>query len=209
MTARLVYSASVAAVAEVGLLADAEHDRVPGGLGRRGQGVPHRLVALDRGLHVLPVGRDVAVVVLEVVHAPLRELQGVGVLVPVTAGEPAALRARRGAGVLVDAELEAERMHVVGDRLDAVRELGRVGHQVAAEVAVRLGPAVVDVHVLVAGRLHAIGHHGLGGLLDQLRADVAAERVPVVPAHRRRQGQAVVQRGGGRRPRHAQHGESG
>ena len=86
-------------------------------------------------------------------------------------------------GVLVDAELQAERVHVTGDGGDAVGELGRIGDQIAAGVPAGRHPAVVDVDVLVPGRLQAVVVHGQRGLLDQLLADVTAVGVPVVPAH--------------------------
>jgi len=48
-------------------------------------------------------------------------------------------------------------VHVVGDRLDAVGEPGPVGDEVPGRVPVRLGPAVVEVDVLVPGVLEAVG----------------------------------------------------
>ena len=103
-------------------VAHAEHDRAAG----RGQRVAHPGVQGLRDLLVRLAGeaaeRDVAPVVLEVVDAPGGEQVRVLLLVPVTAGVPGAGRRAR---VLVDAELEAERVHVAGDRGDAVGELGR------------------------------------------------------------------------------------
>src|SRR5262249_57186606 len=133
----------------------------------------------------------VAVVVLEVVHAPGGERVRVGLLVVEAAGEAGA-RGRTGA--LVDAEFQTLTVYVVRDAGDAVRELVRVGHEMAGGVAGSGHPAVVDVDVLVPGRLHPRADHDVGGLLDQRLVDVAAERVPVVPAHRRGEGEPVAQR---------------
>ena len=153
--------------------------------------VPHRGVALD----VLLLGRAAlveAVVVLEVVDAPVGE----GLRVDLLVAEAARVAgARHGARVLVDPELESQRVHVVGGAVDAARELHRVGHQATGlRVALMGHPAVVDVDVLVARVLQARGDEEVRGLLDELLGDVAAERVPVVEPHRWRPGQAVVQR---------------
>jgi len=46
-------------------------------------------------------------------------------------------------------------MHVVGDRLDAMRELGGVGLQLALRASLEQVPTAVEIHVFVAGGLHA------------------------------------------------------
>src|SRR5262249_21713155 len=98
-------------------VAQAEQDRPAG----RGQCGAHGGVAgLPRHTVV------VAVVVLQVVHTPGGERLGVGGLVAQAAR---VARAGRGAGVLVDAQLQAQRMDVVGGALDPVGELGGVRHQ--------------------------------------------------------------------------------
>ena len=132
---------------------------------------------------------DAAAVVLEVVDAPGRERGRVLGLVAVA---PGPVGARGGAGVFVEAEPEAQAVHVVGHRLDPAREAGGVRNQVAGAVPVRGHPAVVDIHVVVAGRLHAVADHRLSGLLHQAGVDPAERRVPVVPAHRRGRGEAVA-----------------
>src|SRR5262249_50280537 len=121
-------------------LADGEHDRPAGG----GQRVPHPGVPLLRGAALV-----VAVVVLQVVHAPVGGRLRVHLLVVQRAGH--GVRAGPGAGAGVDAELQATGVHVVGERLDPAGERGRVGGEPAARVPVLGRPAVVDVDVLVAG----------------------------------------------------------
>ena len=174
-------------------VAHREHDRVAGRLERVAHARVQRLLDLLLGLAREVAVGDVAAVVLHVVDAPRRERRRVLGLVPVAAGEAGA---RGRAGVLVDAELEPQAVDVVGDRLDPVREARGVGDQVPGGVAAPGHPAVVDVDVVVPGRLHPVGDHLLGGLLDQLRVHAAVHRVPVVPAHRRRQREPVVLRGG-------------
>jgi len=80
-------------------------------------------------------------------------------------------------------------MHIVRQCLYAGREALGVGLNVAVGVALAL-PAIVNVHVLVAGVLHAGLHHGIGGLSDQALVDFAGKFVPAVPAHLRGAGQA-------------------
>jgi hypothetical protein len=79
---------------------------------------------------------------------------------------------------------------VLGQGLDPGGKALRIGLDVAVGVALAL-PAVVDDHVLVACRTHAGGDHRVGGVADHPLVDVAPEPVPRIPAHRRRQGEAV------------------
>src|SRR5581483_11968899 len=166
------------------LLAPAAQGEQDGAAGGR-EGVAHGAVAGLRG-----DAGVVAVVVLEVVHAPGGEAVGVGALVAEAAGVAGAGLC---AGVLVDAQFQAEGVHVGGGAGDAVGELGRVRHQLPGGVAVLQKPAVVDVDVLVAGGLHPVVVHGQGGGLDQRLGDVTAVRVPVVEPHLRSQRQAIAQ----------------
>ena len=165
-------------------LADGEHDRPAA----RPQRLAHPRVGVARVLSV-----RVAPVVLQVVDAPLRVASRVLLLVVLRARP---LGARQRAGVRVEPEPEALGVHVVGERLHARGEALGVGHDRARRLAAHL-PAVVDHDVLVAGVLHAARHDGVGGLPDERLAHVAAELVPAVPAHRRRERQAVA--GGGER----------
>ena len=123
----------------------------------------------------------VAPVVLEIVDAPLRVGQRVLVFVAAAAGLAAA---GFPAGIGIDAELQALRMHVVGQRFHAGGKVLGVGVDEAVRVAFAV-PAVVDVHVLVAGVFHAARDHRVGGLADHLFVHVAGELVPAVPAHLR------------------------
>ncbi len=163
---------------------------------RRGHAAHH---ALHLGLRRVLV--RAAAVVLQVVDAPRREHRGVLGLVALAAGVARA-GARAGAGV--DAQLEAVGVRVVGEVPDAVRELGGVGLErlVLARGLVAL-PAVVEVHVDVAGVAQAVRHHRVHRLDDHLLVDRLAELVPAAPAHGRGLGQAVAdgrgRRGGARR----------
>src|SRR6266699_336997 len=127
---------------EVALLAQRVDDGAPAG----GQGVAHGPVAGHGGGGVVAGGGDVAVVVLEVVHAPGGPGPRVLHLVAQAAREAAA-GAGVGAGIAVDAQLQAPGMDVVGGPLDAVGELAGVGHQVAMRVPAPPGPPAVVVAV--------------------------------------------------------------
>ena len=114
------------------------------------------------------------------------------------------------AGRDVEAELEAERVDVVGDDRDAVlaartrREASRVRHPSAVGVDVRalaagaVVPEVVDVDVEVAGRGQAAGDHGPGLRLDVRCCRIVSDIAPAAPAQRGRAADAVGL-GGGRR----------
>jgi hypothetical protein len=119
----------------------------------------------------------------------------------------------------VEAELEAFGVHVVADRLDAVRESGRVGLRDAVAVVLRLPlvvhpPARVDVDVGVAVRLELRSHDvGVGDDLRLGERAAVAGRVdagigggfqaPTAPAHVGLRGDVVVPAcaGGSRRAR--------
>jgi hypothetical protein len=79
-------------------------------------------------------------------------------------------------------------VHVVGECLDAVREPGRVGNEVAVLVALWQCPAVVEVDVLVSCGLQAGGDEEVRGGEHHLLVELGAvlRGVPVVPAHRGR-----------------------
>ncbi len=159
--------------------ADAEHDRAAG----LREGVAELGVLRRR---VEPFG--VAPVFLHVIDAPLGERPRVLLLVAVCAGPAlAGLTPRVG----VDAELQSLGVHVVGERFDAAGKARGVRDEPSLGVARHL-PAIVDHDVLVAGVAHAVGGHGVGRFLDELRAHVAAEVIPAVPTHRRRAGEPVV-----------------
>ncbi len=171
-------------------LTDAEDDGPPGGEER----VPHSEVGLP-GLELT----GVAPVVLEVVDAPLGVGQGILILVtPASRAAGTGLPTR----IRVDAELQPQRVHVVGQGLHpGGKALGvRLDEAPCITLAV---PAIVDVDELVAGVFHPRGDHGIGGLTDELLVDVAGEGVPTVPPHRRRLGQILELLSGGR-SRHQQ-----
>ena len=107
----------------------------------------------------------------------------------VTAGTPLA---SRGSHILVKAYLQAQAVDVGGQRRHAVREVVWIGDQGACRGAAGGHPTIVKVHVLVAGRFHAVACHGAGDLLDDRLGDAAAIVIPAVPAHGWRAAQAVV-----------------
>ena len=90
-------------------------------------------------------------------------------------------RGGRDAGYQVDAKLQAKRVHVLGDRGDAVRELLRVpGHPaVLIDAAVPFG---VDVDVLVTILLQIV-MQSQGLRLNGGRTDAPAQRTPTAPSH--------------------------
>ena len=166
--------------------ADTEND---GPLGRV-KGVAHA------GVSVLGVGvAGVAPIVFEVVHAPLRVLEGVLEFMAPAAGIAAA---GFGAGAIINAELEAARVQVVTQRLHSAGKLDRVRLKVALGIALHRGPSVVEHDVIVAGVPHAVFDHGLGGLFDHELVNLAGEGVPGVKAHGGREDEAFEFLGIGR-----------
>ena len=117
----------------------------------------------------------VAVVVLEVVHAPLRECLGVVELVLEAAGVSAAGVGTR-AGV--HTELQTLAVNVFSHGLYAVRELPVVGNQLSVLVALLLAPAVVDDNVLVACVFQTLAYECVSGFPDELVVDFPGECVP-------------------------------
>nr|GEU28380.1 hypothetical protein [Tanacetum cinerariifolium] len=172
-------------------LANAEQHRAA----RAADGVAHGGVGAH-GIQALAV----APVVLDVVDAPLGVRDRVLVFVA-PAARPAA--ARGGAHVRVDADLQTLAVHIVGQRLHPGREAVGIGMDHALVVTLAV-PAVVDVHVHVAGVLQAALDHHVGRVADQLFVDIAGKRVPAVPAHLRGGGQTLEFLGAGiagQRPR--------
>jgi hypothetical protein len=133
-----------------GALEHVAHLDVPG-LRRAGRVGARLLVARVAG--------RVAVVVLPVVNAPAGEELGVLLLVALAARVSAA---RHGPRVAVQTELEAHGVDLIRERLHTVGKLLRVGHEEARAVAGFGRPAVVEVHVEVAGVLEPQVDKGLG-----------------------------------------------
>lgn len=115
-----------------------------------------------------PIGRDIAVIILQVysspristpliptglsirltIHAPVAERLRVNILVPKRRGIPGA---RLCPCVRVDPQLQAQRVHFLRGPADAVGELIRVvADAVRFSVAAVERPAVVDIDILVA-----------------------------------------------------------
>ncbi|EFG07859.1 Hypothetical protein SCLAV_2787 [Streptomyces clavuligerus] len=156
-------------------LADAEQDLAAGGPQRLGHGA----VALP-GVDAVVV----AVVVLEIVHAPGGPQGRVPAFVPEAAGEALDI-AGPGARAGVDAELQPFGVDIVGQCLDAAGEAHRVGDEVARGVALGERPAVVEIHVAVSGVPQPLGDEGVGDALDHRLVELGAAvgGVPVVEAH--------------------------
>src|SRR5256712_10406766 len=85
-------------------------------------------------------------------------------------------------------------MNVVRERLHPRGKSFGVSDDSPLRIATYL-PAVVDVHILVAGRLHAAGDHRVCHLTNEFVAHVTAKLVPTVPTH----GRGRRQRPGGLR----------
>ena len=92
-------------------------------------------------------------------------------------------------------------MNIIRQRLDAGRKFYGVRLDEALRVALAL-PAIINVDVLIAGVLHAVGRHRVGHRADNRFVHAGGEFVPAVPAHRRRLGEVGeflrVQAGGGK-----------
>ena len=146
------------------------------------QGLLHHWIALLRRYSVA-----VAVVVLEVVDFPFGVRLRVLCLVREGAGSP---RARLVTRVAVEAEEEAFGVNVVDHSLE-VGEGGRVWLNVAGR-ATRAGPAVVNVHVLVAELRKVVCDEGVCSGLENSLVDAAVVVIPRVPAHLRSATQTVV-----------------
>ena len=169
---------------------DAVDDLPSGG----GQGVAH----LGERRHLLlhrAVGR--APVVLEEVDPPCREPPGVLLLVASAAGGAGegveVLRTCLVHRHLINAEFQASAVNVVSKRLHPAREPGRMRLEITLSITVGIEPAVVHHDVLVAPGGHPVGDQRVDRLPDQGLGDVAAERVPGVPPHRRGAGPLVLQ----------------
>src|SRR2546421_2795245 len=161
--------------------AHAEYDRPS----RRRQRIAHR------GVRLLSVPRiGAAPVVLQVIDAPARVLHRVLKFVPLAARP---LCACQFSSIRIQSELQPFRVDVIRQRFDTGRESLRVGNDESIFIAAHL-PAIVDHDVLITRILHSARHHRVGHGLDHVFADVAAEFVPAVPAHRRRLCHAVVPR---------------
>src|ERR671934_61186 len=160
-------------------LADRQHHRSSGRV------KSHRPLRVESAwTHALRM----APVDLDVVDAPLGERARIAELIAEARGKSLA-GVRSGVGV--DAEAQPERVHVLGERADAVRETVGMRDEVTVPIALGRHPAVVDHHVAVAGVAHARLDHGRCGLPDEALVDLRLEAVPAVPAHRRRRREAV------------------
>mmetsp|Transcript_30645 Transcript_30645/g.95234 ORF Transcript_30645/g.95234 Transcript_30645/m.95234 type:complete len:564 (+) Transcript_30645:190-1881(+) len=155
------------------------------------EGVAHEPKLFEEPVEVVRTRRGVAIVLLQVVHAPLCEGPGIKHLVAKARGQALA---SLGPAVRVDPELQPLGMDIVRDAFDAGWKTLRVALQLARAVPLRGHPTVVQVQVLVAGGQQPLGHHGVGDGLDAvLPHTLAPQSVPRAEAHGWRQAEPVVQ----------------
>ena len=130
-----------------------------------------------------------AIVVLQVVNLPFLVHGRVLVFKTETAGTTLT---RHDARVRVEAEFQAEIVHVCTEGSNAVGKFGMVFDNVARNVAVLL-PAVVQIQVFVAQILEAQINEGMGRVVNERLLQVFAMKlIPTVPAHGRSQADAIV-----------------
>ena len=159
-------------------VANAEHNRTPG-LRKR--------IAKFCILHLRIETLRVAPVDLHIIDSPRGIRLGVLDFV-IQAARPLLAGAR--ACVRVKAQLQTFAMNVVRERFHSGGESLRIRNDSPLRIATHL-PAVVDVHILIAGRLHPAANHRVGHLPNEFVAHVTAKLVPTVPPHgwgRRQQG---------------------
>jgi hypothetical protein len=93
---------------------------------------------------------------------------------------------------LTDAEEQPLRVNVIGNRLDAVRKLVRIRHEMASRQVAVGRPSAVHVDVAPTSVAKAFAHHDVSNLHQPgvteaaaaVRA-VVAEMIPTRPPHRR------------------------
>ena len=155
-------------------VAGGEQDLPAGGLERHGHGlVAHFAVA---------VGREIAEVVLQEIHAPVRKGLRIHKLVVKTGGiARAGAHARTG----VHAEFQPLAVNIVRNGLHAVREFFGIGHEQPVFVALLQRPAVVNDEVFISGVAVALFHHDVRHLANEFFIDIGSEGIPGIPAHRR------------------------
>ncbi|KAG6556476.1 hypothetical protein Mapa_002421 [Marchantia paleacea] len=132
----------------------------------------------------------VTIVVFQIVHLPRGE--GFSVL-NFVAERSGLLLAGVESCIRVDAELETQAMDVIGEGFDPGGEGRSPRNEVAMLIALELGPAVVDVDVIVAEVGEAREDQSAGCLEDDVLVDEAVEEIPAVPAHLGRLAQPIVQ----------------
>lgn len=91
---------------------------------------------------ICPVGWNVAVVVLEVIHTPTSKCLRVDLLVAKATGIPAT---SLGPGIAVDAELQSQVMNGLGGVVDSTWKLDRVWYDAMCDIVPARfdGPAVI------------------------------------------------------------------
>ena len=86
----------------------------------------------------------------------------------------------------IHAEFQALAMHIIRQRLHALGEFFRIGHQaVGLGIAGALAPAIVDNHIFIARLPQAQAIEGVGAFPNQPIGNAGAEGIPGVPAHGR------------------------
>ena len=117
----------------------------------------------------------IAIVILEVVDAPLSELLRVLKFMLKAARIP-------GTGVQtatgVDAKLESAGMYIVRDRLYSIREFDGIRDQSSLLISAFLAPAVVHDDILIARLRQSLVDNGVGRGADQIFAHLIVKCVP-------------------------------
>ena len=143
-----------------------------------GQGQTHSVIKQFAGNRF----RFVAVVVFQVVHAPLGKLPRVLKFMLKAGRIPGA---GAGAAAAVHTEFQAFAVDIVRNVFHAVGEFFRVSYQISLTVPLFERPAVINHQILVSGSEQTAFRHPVGGGKDQFLTDVFCKCIPTVPAHRR------------------------
>ena len=123
-----------------------------------------------------------AVVILQVVHAPLRKGGSVLEFMIKTAGITGA-GLHTGAGV--HAKLQALAVDIVCHILHTMGELLRIRHQSAVLIPLLQAPAVVDDDILITAISKAGGYQQVGRLHDHFLIDLFTKSIPGIPSQGR------------------------
>ena len=117
----------------------------------------------------------IAIVILEVVNAPLSELLRIFKFM-FKAARIAGASMHAAAGI--DAKLESTGMYIVRNRFHPIREFDRIGDQSSLVISASLTPAVVHDDILIARLRQSLVDDRIGCGADQILCDLIVECVP-------------------------------
>ena len=141
------------------------------------QGHAHTMVAG----HAVPGFREVAEIVFEEIHAPLREGLGIDILMVIAGG---VTRTGPNAGAGIHAELQTFAVDVIGHGLHAVGEFLMIRNQAAIFVPLHFRPAVINDQIFISSGQIALFHHGISCFHNEFFVDICSKRIPGIPSHR-------------------------